>query len=207
VSNTIFTTTTSATTKPRLDATICIEAFKPASVEKAGYLSVELLEFHPDFAPRLKFRGYAYVKAQPELLRPEHAHIYCICGESYLNEPYISISEVFIHETDLQEMMRYCRKQAQPIIIHPCSLPFPMFSRGQRVVTVEYKRKNRDLTPSPGQLGTVTENSSYAGKTSVRFDDLEWNKGQNGCVSPAISVPSLALRAVKTTDNQCRSDG
>src|SRR6266699_1660621 len=199
----IFNTETKTTTRPRHDATIRIEAFQPGSMQKAGYITVDLLEFHPDYDTRLKFRSYALVRPRPELTRPEHAHIYRMCGTGYLEQPYISISEVFIHPVDLVEMMDYCRKQphpAAPLVIHPCPLPFPMFSKGDRVVCI---KAESDLATAAhvGQHATVAEDSSAGNGTMVTFDIPELNKGTDGRIYPAIGFASSSLRKLETGEH------
>jgi len=163
---------------PQKIATIRVKAFQPGGTEDAGYLSVELLEFHPDFEERAKFRGHALVRPREEFRRPEHAPIYRMCGDGYLEQPYISINEVFIHDADLAEMMRWCRrelarrKQYTPLIIHPQPLPFPLFERGTRVRVLPYKDRDCDTVADKqaGQLATTAEKSSLGAMTQVTFD-------------------------------------
>lgn len=193
--STIFTTETKA--RPRQDATIRVQAFKPGSVEKDGYIQVELLEFHPDYDNRMKFRGYALIKPRPETDRPEHRHIYERHGVGFLDEPYLSIREFFIHPDDLRELMDWCSKTTRaarhykPLIIHKCSRPFPMFKRGDRVIALEYKDEHYDTVEAgqAGHIATITGNSSGGGMSSVRFDDEVLNRGFK-----SVGLPSIALR-------------
>ncbi|HEX3643711.1 MAG TPA: hypothetical protein VHV10_20670 [Ktedonobacteraceae bacterium] len=193
--STIFTTHTSTTIKPRPDATIRVRYYPAqpgAQIDNNEYRSVQLLEFHPDWDNRAKFRSVAYVKPEDWM---EHS-AYTRLGEGYLEQPYVSIREFMIHEDDRQELMKHSAEHAKhgAIIVHPCPLPFPLFAKKERVITVEYKRDEGDLTPPPGQLGTTTEKSSPGGMTTVAFDDPECNKGHDGRIYPAISIPSIALR-------------
>lgn len=196
----IFTTETNTTTRPRPDASIRVKAYKEGSTQEAGYIRVELLEFHPDLDERLKFRGYALVRPCKELLRPEHAHIYRMCGEGFLEEPYISVNEVFIHEADREEMMKWCwqelhrRKQYTALVIHPQLVPFPMFRKGVRVIVLEYKDSQFDTVEAhqAGQLATTYSQSSPGAMTQVTFDKPELNRGFK-----CIGMPSIALREVK----------
>jgi hypothetical protein len=196
MSSTIFTTDT--TTRPRQDATIRIQAFKPGTTEEAGYITVDLLEFHPDYDERLKFRSYALVKPREELTRPEHAHIYQMCGAGYLEQPYISINEVFIHPADLAEMMKWCRQELAhrqgytPLVIHPQPRPFPMFKKGARVIVVAFKDDYDDTTGLVGELATTAQASSPGARTQVTFDNPALNKGYK-----SVGIPSIALREVK----------
>jgi hypothetical protein len=176
--STIFTTRTTSRIEVVPDATIRVRAFKPGSVEENGYITVDLLEFHPDFDERAKFRGEALVKASPELLLPEHAHIYVMCGAGYLEEPYISVNEVFIHGEDLRELMEWCRqetnrkKQYTALIVHPCPLPFPVFERGMPVTVITDSDNNGRFL---GQSGAITV-SSGDGRSGVKFaDGTEWH--------------------------------
>ena len=185
---------------PRQDATIRVKAFKPGGTLDAGYLTVDLLEFHPDYDERLKFRGYTLVRPAPELTRPEHAHIYQMCGEGYLEEPYISINEVFIHPIDLAEMMRWCRRELAhnkgytPLIIHPQPRPFPMFKRGTRVTVLPYKDSDFDTTAAgqAGQTATTAADSSPGAMTMITFEKSELNRGFQ-----SVGMPSIALREVR----------
>lgn len=183
--STIFATTITTTTKttPKPDAKIRVELFKAGSVEKVGYIKVDLLEFHPDFDNRLKCRSYAYVRPRPELLRSEHAHIYEKRGEGYLEEPYISINEVFIHPADRKEMMQWCLHQIAdnkgytPLIVHPQPLPFPMFNKGDRVVCIKKDERNGKVYGVPGSVAVCVEKSSIGGMTKIRYDDAQLNMG------------------------------
>jgi hypothetical protein len=142
-------------------------------MEESGYIAAELLEFHPDFDTRLKFRGYAYVRPRPELQRPEHAHVYLMCGAGYLDEPYLSVNEVFLHPLDVRELMQWCRQHGdRSLIIHRCPLPFPVFKRGTRVTVITDPENERRFL---GQSGTITESSS-GGRSGVKFDDgMTWH--------------------------------
>ena len=195
MSSPIFTTHTSTTIKPRPDATIRIRYYPAqpgAQSDSNEYRSVQLLEFHPDWDNRAKFRSVAYIKPEPWM---EH-NAYTRLGEGYLDEPYVSVREFMIHEDDREELLEYCAEHVKhgSLIIHSCPLPFPIFAKRERVITVEYKQDGSDLTPSPGQIGTATENSSHGGMTTVTFNDPQYNKGHDGRIYPAISVPSIALR-------------
>jgi hypothetical protein len=197
----IFNTETKTTTRPRHDATIRVKLYRPGGTQETGqYIDAELLEFHPDYDTRLKFRSYALVRPRPELTRPEHAHIYRMCGEGYLEQPYISINEVFIHMNDLVEMMDYCRKQphpAAPLVIHPCPLPFPMFAKGDRVVCIKAEGDGLASEAHIGQTATVAEDSSAGNGTMVTFDLPELNKGHDGRIYPAIGFMSSNLRKLE----------
>lgn len=199
--STIFVTETNTITKLRPDATIRVKSYQPGGThQQTGYISVKLLEFHPDYDERLKFRGYALVKPQKELLRPEHAHIYRMCGEGFLEEPYISINEVFIHEADRTEMMEWCwtelhrRKQYTALVIYPQLVPFPMFRKNVRVIVLEYKDDYADTVAAgqSGQIATTYSQSSPGAMTQVTFDKPELNQGFK-----CICLPSIALREVK----------
>ena len=114
--------------EPRQDATIRVEAFRHGSIERDGYITVKLLEFHPDYDARMKCRSYALVEAQEKLLRSEHAHIYEMCGKGFLEQPYIHVNEVFIHPDDFQELMNWCRQRrypTKPLVIRKQSIAFP----------------------------------------------------------------------------------
>lgn len=195
--STIFYDTTIPS--PRKDATIRVKAFKPGGVEDAGYHTIELLEFYPDFDNRLKFRGRAYVRPCEALSRPEHAHIYEVRGAGFLDQPYIEIRENFIHPSDREEMMAWCREQVSrrgytSLVIHKQPLPFPMFKKGTRITVLEYKDNYHDTitTGQAGQLATVAEDSSIGAMSSVIFDNPELNRGYK-----SVGVPSIALREVE----------
>ncbi len=198
--STIFTTETQIiVARPRADATIRVEELvrvegqtSPLRSDKKTWRSVQLLEFHPDFDYRYKFRGFAYIAPQPDLWYP-------LCGVGFLEKPYMEVNEVFIHEDDRREMMEYCRtetashKQYTPLVIWPCPLPFPMFEVDDRVVVVKTDEEYGGQKML-GALATVTEASSMGNMTTVRFDMEELNRGFK-----AVSFISANLRKVEDT--------
>ena len=130
--STIFLETTPLV--PLADATIRVLSLKRRTAEKTDtYITAELLEFHPDLRERQRFifRSYAYVKPHPELLLPQHAHLYQPCGEGYLAESYLRINELYIHDEDVREMLTWCKMHAlAPLIVHASPLPYPVFTSG-----------------------------------------------------------------------------
>ena len=125
--STIFSQTTPLV--PLIDATIRVLSLKGRTTKKTSrYITAELLEFHPDLRERQRFifRSYAYVKPHPELLLPQHAHLYQPCGEGYLAESYLRINELYIHGEDVREMLTWCKMhELAPLIVHPCPLLIP----------------------------------------------------------------------------------
>ena len=121
----------------------------------------------------MKFRGYALVRPRDELRRPEHAHIYALCGQGFLAEPYMHINELFLHEGDMREIMEWSRQHGYaPLIIHRCPLPFPVFQEGTQVVVVEDSKNNGRFA---GRTGVITS-SSVGGQSGVKFNDgIEWH--------------------------------
>jgi len=200
----IFQTETKTTTRPRHDATIRIQFLGPDDTKWGGqWRTVELLEFHPDYSPA-KFRSYAFTSIPDDLIQGGRYHtgIYSLMGQGYLEDPYLSVRETVIHEDDLRELMDYCRAQhhpAAPIIIHPCPLPFPMFGKGDRVTTVG--KDSHDSEDRIGQTGTVTEDSSPGGMSSVHFDNDEYNRGTDGRIYKSIGMPSISLRKLESGEH------
>jgi hypothetical protein len=200
----IFSTETKTTTRPRHDATIRIQYLGSDDTRWSGqWRTVQLYEFHPDFDTRLKFRSYAYTSIPDDLIQNGRYHtgVYHIMGQGYLEKPYLDVRETSIHEADLREMMEYCRaetdlhKRYTPIIIHPCPLPFPVFTAGDRVTTI-----GKDAHESEGrigQTGTIAEDSSAGGMSMVHFDNDEYNRGTDGRIYKAIGMPSISLRKLE----------
>jgi len=151
---------------PRIDATIRVKKLKPQTLKEDGtYVVAELLEFHPDMTETKRGRGssYAHVKPHPELLLPEHSHIYPPCGEGYLPEPYLRISEMYLYHEDVREMLSWCQQNDyRPIIVHKCPLPYPVFKRGARVRVIAGPEAFLN------QEGTVT--SFNSGFCRVKFE-------------------------------------
>jgi|SRR2546421_2951736 len=118
----------SETMEPLPDATIRVLHVKRIMAEKTSvYITADLLEFHPNLKERqrLIFRSYAYVKPRPELLLPEHAHLYQLCRDGDSAEPYVRINELYIHDEDMREMLTWCKmRELAPLIVHPCSLSY-----------------------------------------------------------------------------------
>jgi hypothetical protein len=201
----IFSTETKTTTRPRHDATIRIQYLGPDDTRWGGqWRTVQLYEFHPDYDNRAKFRSYAYTSIPADTLQGGRYHtgVYTIMGQGYLEHPYLSVRELSIHEADLRELMDYCRSQphmASPLVIHPCPLPFPMFSKGDRVVVVG--KDSHDSEARRGQTGTITEDSSGGGMSSVHFENDEYNRGTDGRQYPSIGMPSINLRKLETGEH------
>ncbi len=198
----IFSSETKTTTRPRPDATIRIQYLAPDDTKWGGqWRTVQLLEFHPDFDTRMKFRSYAYTSIPDDLIQNGRYHegVYTVMGLGYLEQPYLSVRETVIHEADLHELMEYCRaenalhKRYSPIIIHPCPLPFPMFAKGDRVVCITTDA-HMATEAHVGQVATVAEDSSAGNGTMVTFDTPELNKGTDGRIYPAIGFMSSSLR-------------
>ncbi len=196
----IFTTET--VTRPRQGATIRIDAYEPerwqASQESGQkfeptYVTAELLEYHMDRDPRMKARGFAYVRPNEALTRPNVGGVFGIQGEGWLERPYAYVREFIIHPDDLAEMNRWCRQHDSDLIIEKQPRPFPMYPKGTRVTVLEYKTERYDTVAAgqAGQLATVEE-SSDGGMTTVTFDDSALNQGYK-----SIGVVSIALREAK----------
>jgi hypothetical protein len=201
----IFTTETKTTTSPRHDATIRIQFLGPDDTKWSGqWRTVKLYEFHPDYDNRAKFRSYAYTSIPEDILRDGRYHtgVYTIMGQGYLEKPYLYVRELSIHEADLRELMDYCRARphpAQPLVIHPCPLPFPMFTKGDRVTVVgEDSHESRDRI---GQTGTIVEDSAGGGMSTVHFDNDEYNKGTDGRIYKSIGMPSISLRKLESGEH------
>ena len=201
----IFTTETKTTTRPRHDATIRIQFFKPDETRWNGqWRTVQLYEFHPDFDNRSKFRSYAFTSIPDDVIQGGRYHtgVYHIAGQGYLEHPYLEVRELSIHEADLRELMDYCRARrypAEPVVIHPCPLPFPMFSKGDRVTVV-----GKDSHESPdriGQTATVVGDSSGGGMSTVHFDNDEYNRGTDGRIYKSIGMPSSSLRKLESGEH------
>ncbi len=199
--STIFSTETKTTIRPRPDATIRIQYLGPDDTKWHGeWRTVQLYEFHPDYDTCAKFRSYAYTSIPADLIQNGRYHtgVYRIMGQGYLEQPYLSIRELSIREADLRELMDYCRRQphpAAPLVIHPCPLPFPMLTKGDRVVVV-----GKDSSGSEGRLGqtgTIAEDSSPGGMSRVHFDHDEYNRGTDGRIYKAIGMPSISLRKLQ----------
>ena len=197
----IFSTETKTTTRPRHDATIRIQFLVPDDTRwKGEWRVVQLLEFHPDYDNRLKFRSHAYTSIPDDVIQNGRYHtgVYSLMGQGYLEKPYLNVRELSIHEADLRELMDYCRAQphpAAPLVIHPCPLPFPMFSKDDRITVVD-----KD-TLSYGQTGTIAEDSSGGGMSRVHFDNDEYNRGTDGQIYPAIGMPSISLRKLESGEH------
>lgn len=191
--STIFNTTTTTLTKvePRLDATIRISYYAmPAgsNLHDREYRSVRLLEFHPDFDERAKFRSTAYVKPEAWMEHPAYER----CGDGFLAEDqvYVSVREFMIHEEDRRELMSYCAKYLDhgTLLIYPCKRPFPIFHRGARVVVIQYKTEYDDTSRYAGQRGKIIS-SSRGGRSEVLLESGE-----------RIGSASVALREEKKYD-------
>jgi hypothetical protein len=209
----IFSTETKTTTRPRHDATIRIQYLGSDDTKWGGqWRTVQLYEFHPDFDNRLKFRGYAYTSIPDDLIRDGRYHtgLYSIMGQGYLEHPYLNVLETSIHEDDLRELMDYCREQTDqhkrytPVIVHPQPLPFPMFAKGERVVVVG--KDSWDKEDHIGQTGTIAEDSSPGGMSSVTFDNAEYNQGSDGRIYQSIGMPSISLRTLEQGEHQRKGE-
>jgi hypothetical protein len=187
VNNKIFTTTTRLDINP--DATIQVQKLTGHFVEPLDreYIDVPLLEYHPDYDNRMKFRGHAYVPYREDLTG------YPVLGQGYLDEPYIEINEVFIYEQDVKSMNQYCRQHLQygPIILKKCPLPFPIFNPGDRVHVVQEDTRNDHTYATVGETGICVKGSSEGGMTAVRWDKEELNMGFE-----SLGVRSICLRKV-----------
>jgi len=203
--STIFSTETKRTMRPRPDATIRIQYLAPDDTKWGGqWRTVQLYEFHPDYDRRSKFRSYAFTSIPADLIQGGRYHtgVYSIMGLGYLEKPYLSIRELSIHEADLRELMDYCRSQphpASPIVIHPCPLPFPMFAKGTRVIVIG--KDTHGDEGRLGQAGTIAEDSSPGGMSSVTFDTDEYNRGTDGRIYKAIGMPSSSLRKLEAGEH------
>jgi hypothetical protein len=201
----IFSTETKTTTRPRHDATIRVQFLSPNDTKWGGqWRTVELYEFHPDYDNRAKFRSYAYTSIPADVVQQGRYHtgVYTMMGQGYLEKPYLSVRELSIHEADLRELMDYCRRQphlAAPLVIHPCPLPFPMFAKGDHVTVIG--KDSHDSEARMAQTGTITEDSSGGGMSSVHFDSEEFNKGTDGRIYPSIGMPSISLRKLESGEH------
>lgn len=193
--STIFTTET----RPKPGATIRIEADEPERFQAEGagfqpnYVTAELLEYHPDQDDRIKARGFAYVRVNEALARPDVGGVFVVQGAGYLAKPYAYVREFIIHPDDLQEMNRWCYQHACALVIEKQPRPFPMYPKGTRVTVLAYKTERQDTVADgqAGQLATVEE-SSEGGMTQVVFDDPALNRGYK-----SIGVVSIALREME----------
>jgi hypothetical protein len=203
--STIFDRETRTTTRPRPDATIRIQFFGPDDTKWGGeWRVVQLFEFHPDFDVRAKFRSYAYTSIPDGVLCNGRYHegVYHIMGLGYLQAPYLEVRELSIHPDDLAELMDYCRAQrrpAEPLIVHPCPLPFPMFRVGDRVTVVGPDTWQK--TERIGACGTITADSSGGGMSTVHFDVEAYNRGSDGRLYPEIGMPSASLRLLEAGEH------
>jgi hypothetical protein len=178
----------------RSDATIRVQSpkqFKPyhyIEPEDREYISVPLLEYHPDNDNRMKCRGRAYVPNVPELAEGDIT--YPLVGEGFLDNPYREINEVFIHPEDNRAMKQHCAKYLDygPIILVKCPLPFPMFKKGTRVRVVQPDERGPEYA-HVGELATLAEDSSGGGMSSIRYDKPELNKGFK-----SLGIASICLR-------------
>ncbi len=206
--STIFTTL-NGEVRPRQDATIRVR-FSEFDISQSSdhvrhyrdtgeYIIAELLEFHPSIDPTGFGRACAFIKPEPELLRPELAPIYQLRGAGFLEEPYLAVHESHIHKDDFQELMHWCRLNnlgsRDALIIHPCPMPWPMFKKGDRVVVVDHvHRGEQDLI---GQTGTLFQDSLRIGRSRVDFDDPESLERIDGSIYPYYEVPSISLRKLE----------
>jgi hypothetical protein len=211
--NHIFSTETKTTTSPRHDATIRIQYLGPDDTKWGGqWRTVQLYEFHPDFDNRLKSRSYAYTSIPDDLIQDGRYHtgVYTVMGQGYLEYPYLNVRETSIYETDLRELMDYCREQTNQhkryasIIIYPCPLPFPMFTKGDRVTTIGKDAHDSEICI--GQTGTIAEDSSPGGMSSVHFDDDEYNRDTDGRIYKSIGMPSISLRHLEQGEHQRKGE-
>ena len=197
----IFTTET--VTRPRQGATIRIDAYEPERWQAAQasgqkfeptYVTAELLEYHMDRDPRMKARGFALVRPNEALTRPDVGGVYALRGVGWLEQPYAYVREFIIHEDDLREMNRWCRQHDSDLIIEKQPRPFPMFKEGTRVRVLEYKTEHYDTIAAgqAGQNASTAEESSEGGMTMIIFDDPALNQGYK-----SIGVVSIALREVE----------
>lgn len=197
--STIFTTNTIQQPLPDPTIRVCYYEF-PARERMTlplEYRPAHLLEFHPSYDDRMKFRGTAYLK--PEEWMQHEA--YERCGVGWLERPFICIREFMIHEDDRREMYRYCEEHDhKPIIIRKQPLPFPLFARGARVICVA-PDNNLVTEAHVGQTATVIK-STQGAMTTVRFDNPELNAGIGGGTYPSIGVSSISLRAYNPEESK-----
>lgn len=180
--STIFTNviTTQVASKPTIRIHLPNQTGVP--YEEWKYQSVPLLEYHPDYDTRMKFRGYAHIPYDASLVG-----YYDLQGLGYLDKPYLYVREFNIHRDDVRELMTYCTKvlKGGPLIVEACPLPFPMFQAGQRVQLMKEDERCNDV----GALGTCIEDSSMGAMTAVHFDIEALNKGYK-----SMGMHSLNLR-------------
>lgn len=125
----IFNTETHTVMKPRHDATIRVAYWTmPPGTNMATdhkeYRRVKLLEFHPDYDTRLKFRGYARIALETWMEHPAYENRgKCPLPDGEVD--YVEVREFMIHEDDRAELYRYCsqetptHKRYAPLIIWP----------------------------------------------------------------------------------------
>ena len=165
--STIFRAETKTTILPRHDAPIRIQYFGPDDTRWDGTWCVaQLLEFHPDWDVRMNFRSYAYTSIPADLVQcgRYHTGVSTLMGQGYLEHPYLSVRELSLHEADLRELLDYCRAQphpAAPLSIHPCPLPFPLWSRGDRITVIG--KDSHEGTERIGQRATIAEIAPQVG--------------------------------------------
>lgn len=125
----IFNTEVQTIMKPRHDATIRVVYWTMppgtnTATEPKEYRHARLLEFHPDYDQRMKFRGFARIMLETWMAHPAYEHR----GECTLPDGdviYAEVREFMIHEQDRAELYRYCSTASQghtqyaPLIIWP----------------------------------------------------------------------------------------
>src|SRR5215475_13670269 len=107
--STIFIKNTSTDVQPRKDATIRIRYYRSTDTDAPEeYQVVQLLEFHPDYDNRAKFRSIANVRPELWMTHPAYQR----AGVGYLepSEQYVPIREFMIHEDDRRELMDFCAR-------------------------------------------------------------------------------------------------
>jgi hypothetical protein len=172
--------------EPRAGATIRLRVKQPKDWRVADrnlpaslFRHVPLYEFHPDYDYRLKFRGFAYVPPQRDLLGNGN---FTMCGEGFLEEPYMRVSETACHEDGVRAITHWCQyaNDGSPLIIRPCPTPFPMFAKGDRVRVASMSNPDSmfaDHEEVIGQLATCTAVSSIGAMSTIRFDNETLNHG------------------------------
>ncbi len=196
--STIFTSNTIQTPLP--DPTIRVTYYsmpvQARMTQPLEYRAAHLLEFHPSYDDRAKFRGSAYLKPEDWMQHEAYER----CGVGWLEHPYVYIREFMIHEDDRREMYRYCEQHKRaPIIIEKQPVPFPMFNRHDRVICVAVDGNLAHLSNVAeeyiGQIATVIKKSTDGGMTIVHWDTPQLNVGLDRHVYPSVGVSSINLRA------------
>ncbi|HVB61247.1 MAG TPA: hypothetical protein VNE61_08665 [Ktedonobacteraceae bacterium] len=190
--------------EPREGATIRLRIKQPKDWRVADrdlpasfFRHVSLYEFHPDYDERLKFRGFAYVPPQRDLLGNGN---FTMCGEGFLEEPYMRVRETACHEDDVRAITHWCTyaNDSRPLLLRVCPTPFPMFKKHQRVRVVSVNNPDlatsyADPTALLGATAICTSASSPGAMTSIRFDNAAFN-----CGFREVGFWSLDLREEET---------